>query len=77
VHPWLISLREDVLKRKTVARPQPYSALGLADLKWMVDEGPEHKIEEKQSWIQEHSPPRPMTASSIAILEKICARRNK
>ncbi|KAK3934510.1 hypothetical protein QBC46DRAFT_368162 [Diplogelasinospora grovesii] len=77
VHPWLMSLRGDILEAKTVARPQPYSA--LASTEWMVDKGPEHKIEEKESWIREHGggPPRTMTASTAAILNRIRASRNR
>lgn len=32
VHPWLMSLREDILKAKTVARRQIYYAPGLNEL---------------------------------------------
>ncbi len=64
VHPWLMSLRDNILKAKTVSRPQPYSA--SASTEWMVDKVPEHKIEEKKSWIRGHGggPPRPMPAST-------------
>ena len=77
VHPWLMSLREDILKAKTVARPQPYSALALTE--WVVNKGPEHKIEEKESLIREHGggPPRTIPASTAAILNRIRASRNR
>lgn len=77
VHPWLMSLREDILKAKTVARPQPYSALALNE--WMVKGGPEHKMEEKDSWIREHGggPPRTMPSSTAAIIDRIRASRNR
>lgn len=77
VHPWLMSLRGDILKAKTVARPQSYSA--LAPIEWMVDKGPEHQITDKESWIREHGggPPRPMPASTAAILSRIRASRNR
>ncbi|OIW23548.1 hypothetical protein CONLIGDRAFT_719174 [Coniochaeta ligniaria NRRL 30616] len=77
VHPWLMSLRQDILKAKTVARPQPYPASGF---EWMVDEGPKHKIEEKKNWIYEHGG-RPLSALTIASaarhLERIRALRNR
>lgn len=77
VHPWLMGFRPEIFLAKTVAQPQPYPrAAGMA---WMVDEGPEHKIEEKQSWIQGHGggPTRPIPASTAAILERIRASRNR
>jgi hypothetical protein len=77
VHPWLMSLREDILKAKTVTRFQPNPA--SASMKWMVNGGPEHRIEEKESWIREHGggPPRPVPASTAAILARIRASRNR
>ncbi|KFY36773.1 hypothetical protein V494_04982 [Pseudogymnoascus sp. VKM F-4513 (FW-928)] len=77
VHPWLMSLREDILKAKTVARPQPYPALALNE--WMVKGGPEHKMEEKDSWIRGHGGglPRTMPASTAAIIDRIRASRNR
>ncbi|KAL1850646.1 hypothetical protein Daus18300_012857 [Diaporthe australafricana] len=46
---------------------------------WMVDIGPEHKVEAKQSWIQAHGggPPRPIPASTAAILARIGASRTQ
>jgi hypothetical protein len=72
-----MSLRGDILKAKPVARPQPYSA--SAPIEWMVNKGPEHKIEAKESWIQEHGggQHRPMPASTAAILNRIRANRNR
>lgn len=77
VHPWLMGLRPEILLAKTVSQPQPYP--GSAEMSWMVDRGPEHKVEEKQSWIQDHGggPPRPVPASTIAILARIRASRNR
>lgn len=77
VHPWLMSLRGDILKAKTVARPQPYPA--SAPTKWMVDRGSEHKIEVQESWVREHGggPPRVVPASTAAILERLRASRNR
>lgn len=77
MHPWLMRLRPEILLAKTVAQPQTYP--GAAGMAWMVDEGPEHKVEEKQSWIQRHGggPPRPIPASTAAILARIRASRNR
>ncbi|KAH6658186.1 hypothetical protein BKA67DRAFT_689361 [Truncatella angustata] len=77
VHPWLVSLRDDVLRAKTVARFQAYSV--SARTEWMVDKGPDHKIEEKQSWIEKHrsGPPRMIPGSTAAILNRIRANRNR
>ncbi|OBT71815.1 hypothetical protein VF21_09378 [Pseudogymnoascus sp. 05NY08] len=77
VHPWLMSLCGDILKAKTVARPQPYNA--LASTEWMVENGPELKIEEKGSWIWElgGGPPCTMPPSTAAILSRIRASRKR
>lgn len=77
MHPWLMGLRHEILLAKTVAQPQPYP--GAAEMAWMVDGGPEFKVEEKQSWVQRHGggPPRPVPASTAAILERIRASRNR
>jgi hypothetical protein len=77
VHPWLMSLRHDILKAKTVARPQPYSA--LVPTKWVVSGGPQHKIEEREGWIREHDNPqsRSIPGSTAAILARIRASRNR
>lgn len=77
VHPWLMGLRAEILLAKTVARPQPYPE--SAEMSWVVDQGPEHKVEEKQGWIQAHGggPPRPIPASTAAILGRIRASRNR
>lgn len=80
VHPWLLRLRPEILLAKTVAQPQPYP--GSAGMAWMVDigpkhkNGPQHKVEEKQAWIQAHGggPPRPVSAAMIA---RIRASRNR
>ncbi|KAK1590376.1 uncharacterized protein LY79DRAFT_555156 [Colletotrichum navitas] len=77
VHPWLMALRPEILLAKTVAQPEPYP--GAAEMAWMVDQGPEHKVEAKQSWIQAHGggPQRPIPASTAAILARIRASRNR
>lgn len=77
VYPWLMGLRPEILLAKTVAQPQPYP--GSAEMAWMVDKGPEHKVEEKQSWIQAHGgdSPRPIPASTAAIFARIRASRNR
>lgn len=72
-----MDLRPDILLAKTVAQPQTYPA--SAGMAWMVDKGPELKVEERQSWIQAHGggPPRPVPASTNAILARIRASRNR
>lgn len=77
VHPWLMGLRPEILLTKTVARPQPYP--GSAGMAWIVDGGPEHRVEERQSWVERHGggPPRLIPASTAAILERIRASRNR
>lgn len=77
VHPWLMGLRPEILLAKTVARPQPYQM--SATKAWMVDNGPEHKVQERQSWVGSHGggPPRPVPASTAAILARISASRNR
>jgi hypothetical protein len=78
VHPWLMSLRDDIFQAKLVARPQPYFAW---QEKWMVSEGPEHEIQIKEDWLQERGIHRPFTelqiASNAAILARIRASRNR
>jgi hypothetical protein len=77
VHPWLMSLRDDILEAKTVARPQPYPVSDVFE--WMVNQGPEHTIEEKKGWIREHGggPRLPMPASTAAMIERIRASRKR
>jgi len=65
MHPWLMSLRPDILLAKTVARPYAYP--GLGEFEWMVDQGPEHQLEEKKEWVRAHGPPPPVPASFIAF----------
>jgi hypothetical protein len=77
VHPWLMSLREDIFKAKRVARPQPYHAWNM---EWMVDKGLEHVIEVKGTWLRAHSPPvppRPIPAATAAFMASIRASRNR
>ncbi|KAK0621894.1 hypothetical protein B0T17DRAFT_535328 [Bombardia bombarda] len=85
VHPWLMSLRGDILSAKTVARPQQYPA--PASMKWMVkaglDRGPEPMIEEKKYWVRKHGGGQPRVVSTAEatsnarILERIRAMRNR
>lgn len=77
VHYWLMGLRAEVLLAKTVAEHQQYPR--SAEMAWMVDMGPEHSVEEKQSWIQRHGgdPSRPIPASTTAILARIRADRSR
>ncbi len=75
VHPWLISLRDDILKAKTALLYDPASL----PTDWMVGQGPNHMIREKKAWIQRHGggPPRVLSPSSAAILERIRASRKR
>lgn len=45
----------------------------------MVDKGPEHRIEIRESWSRDHGgePPRAVPASTTAILDRIRASRNR
>ncbi|KAM7212417.1 LysM domain containing protein [Rhypophila decipiens] len=71
VHTWLMSLRDDLLLSKRVARPVPYGRPGVFE--WMVDRGMEHlRLEEKGDWIAAHSPP---SAAAVAQIERMRARR--
>lgn len=69
------------MKAKTVARPLPYPA--LASIGWMVSMEPEyrmgleHRMKEKEGWMREHGPPGAIPASTIAILNRIRASRNR
>ncbi|PQE09087.1 domain containing protein [Rutstroemia sp. NJR-2017a BVV2] len=78
VHPWLMSLREDIFKAKLVARPLPYIAW---QEELMVGEGPEHEIQIKENWLEDHGIRRPFTAlqvaSNAAILARIRASRGR
>lgn len=77
MHPWLMGLRPEILLAKTVAQPLPYPE--SAQMAWMVDDGPEHKVVEKQDWIQAHRgcSPRPIPASTAAILARIRTSRGR
>lgn len=72
-----MGLRDEIMLAKKVARHQAYP--GSVDMAWMVGKGPEHKVEEKQSWTQAHGggQPRPIPASTTAILARIRASRNR
>ena len=84
VHPWLLSLRDDIFKAKAVARPQPYGA--AASFEWMVvfagaagfgsgaSRRPKHALEEKREWVANHGPPRPMPDSIRAAIERESGR---
>lgn len=74
VHPWLMGLRSEILLAKSVAQYLTYpESAGMA---WMVDGGPEHMLEEKQSWIERHRPPSPPSPSTAAFLARLRADRN-
>ena len=72
VHPWLMSLRGDILKAKAVALGYPSSM----PTEFMVKNGPEHMmIEEKEYWIQgRRGGPRSSTVPA-SILHRL--RRNR
>ena len=75
MHPWLMSLRDDIVKAKAVAPFEAYPA--SVPIEWMVSRGPEHRIQEKKSWVEDHGPPRPIDAATLAIVNRIRARRNR
>ncbi|KAL7906379.1 hypothetical protein GGI35DRAFT_482544 [Trichoderma velutinum] len=74
VHPWLMSLRRDIIRAKAVARPVPY-----AEFEWMVSNltAPQHEIMTKEFWIEMHRPPRPMDAATLKFLQRIGARTSQ
>ena len=76
VHPWLLSLRNDIVKAKAVA---PFYAYPVSvPTEWIVvTTGPEHKIQEKKSWVEGHSPPCPMDAATLAVVNRIRASRKR
>jgi len=72
VHPWLMSLRGDILKAKTIALGYPPSL----PTEFMVKNGPERMmIEDKEHWIREmRGGPWPSTLPA-SILSRL--RRNR
>ncbi len=68
-----MSLRDDIVKAKAVFEAYPTSM----PTEWMVSRGPEHMIQEKKSWVEDHGPPRPMDAATLAIVNRIRASRNR
>ncbi|KAH0499711.1 hypothetical protein TgHK011_006886 [Trichoderma gracile] len=76
VHPWLMSLRGDIIRAKAVARPVPYFDSGV-NIEWMVSNltAPQHQIMTKGLWIEMHRPPRPMDAATSRLLQRIRARK--
>jgi hypothetical protein len=75
VHPWLMSLRGDILKAKTVM-------LGYSPslpTEFMVIIGPNMMIKEKEDWIRRlrGDPPPNLLPSDLRILERIRASRNR
>jgi hypothetical protein len=71
VHPWLMSLREDILKAKTTALGYPRSM----PTEFLVENGPDMMIEDKQHWIRRvrgDPPPIPIPAY---ILNKMRGNR--
>ncbi|KAK4207872.1 LysM domain-protein [Rhypophila decipiens] len=71
VHTWLMSLRDDLLLSKTVARPVPYGRPEVFE--WMVDRGMGHlRLEEKRDWVAARSPP---SAADLPQIKRMQARR--
>lgn len=79
VHPWLMSLRPDILSSKTCARPSAYPASMVVSMVWMVEYRPDSnlRLEGKQTWMERHSPRGPIPASTAAFLDRIRASRNR
>lgn len=76
VHPWLKSLRSEIMKAKEVQRPLAYST--ELPYEWMVDvvEGPSNKIEEKKKWVQDHGGgPRREHPLPAVLLEHLAQKR--
>lgn len=76
VHPWLKSLRSEIMKAKEVARPLAYNT--KLPYEWMVDvfEGPFNKIEEKKDWVQSHGGgPRREHPLPVVLLEHLAQKR--
>ncbi|KAI1810626.1 hypothetical protein GGS20DRAFT_166769 [Poronia punctata] len=64
VHPWLMGMRDDLAKAKTVARWEAFPE----STRWMVNYhgltsssrgGEDNVLVEREKWIREHGPPRP------------------
>lgn len=70
VRPWLMSLRGDLVKAKTVSSAHPFSTVVSFD--WRVERRPEHRIEEKKSWVRCHAggPPLPLPAVLVEHLAR-------
>ncbi|EGO56024.1 hypothetical protein NEUTE1DRAFT_148386 [Neurospora tetrasperma FGSC 2508] len=84
VHPWLISMRGDILRAKDLSHENAHTP--AERYKWMVNVkkhcGGELFIQEKKEWIQDHipyahRPVHPMTPSLAAILAARDASRNR
>jgi hypothetical protein len=74
VHPWLTSLREDILLAKIpmASRPPPLPT------ELMVARGPHHSIEDREGWIQRTEGARmhgPITASTARLIDRILQDR--
>ncbi|KAH7348969.1 hypothetical protein BKA65DRAFT_455485 [Rhexocercosporidium sp. MPI-PUGE-AT-0058] len=74
VHPWLMSLREDILFAKIpmASRPPPLPT------ELMVARGPHHDIKDREGWIQRTEGARmhgPITASTARLLDRIRQHR--
>ncbi|KAK3948342.1 hypothetical protein QBC32DRAFT_177506, partial [Pseudoneurospora amorphoporcata] len=72
VHPWLMSLRGDILEARSYSREDDH--IPTERYEWMVEVrrhcGGKVEIEEKRDWVRRHSPrmPGPLTASDAKML---------
>ncbi|KAI1153196.1 hypothetical protein F4825DRAFT_461347 [Nemania diffusa] len=61
VHPWRMSMRDDLAKAKTVARREAFP--GSTSSRG----GEENALVEREKWIREHGPPRPADEARLMI----------
>lgn len=78
VHPWLMSLRDEIVRAKSVARTGGFPS----GTRYMVTQGPRHVIEERGMWIDRHGagraqPPMPMSAGLLAAMQARREWRNR
>ncbi|KAH8194090.1 hypothetical protein TruAng_011740 [Truncatella angustata] len=78
VHPWLMSLRDDIVRAKSVARTGGFPSR----TRYMVTQGPRHVIEERGMWMDRHGagraqPPMPISAGLLAAIQAHREWRNR
>ncbi|KAH8681068.1 hypothetical protein BX600DRAFT_11308 [Xylariales sp. PMI_506] len=69
VVPWFMTLYDDIVTAKTIARPQPYAK--LPSRIWMVARGPAHTMEDQRDWIRPHRAFPAISASTLARLPEV------